>query len=85
MGTHSSPAAFSFLRGRGSGAGELLPENGVLWVKGRWDKFLEDRQDRHIAKYVKASAGYNTVGSWEGNVLGWGSAKTGDEVQCTCP
>lgn len=70
MDTHSSPAAFPVLHRRGSGAGEVLPENGVMWVKGRRDKFLEDRHDRLIAKYVNASAEYNTVGSWEGNVLG---------------
>lgn len=51
-----------------------------MWVKGRWDKFLEDRQERVIAKYVKASAACSTIGSWEGNVLG--EAVKGGAVKC---
>lgn len=45
-----------------------------MWVKGRQDKFLEDAQDRLSAKSVNASAECNTVGSWEGNMLGVGKA-----------
>lgn len=75
MDTHSSPSAFP-LRG-GSEARKLLPENRNLWVKGRWDKFLEDRQERIIAKYIKASA----AGSWEGSVLE--KAVKGEIVKCS--
>lgn len=70
MGTRTSPAAFPFLPRTGSKAGELLPGNGVMWVKGRQDKFLEDGQHRLTAKSVNASAECNVVGSWEGNMLG---------------
>ncbi|KAI1243051.1 hypothetical protein IHE44_0000620 [Lamprotornis superbus] len=69
--------------GRGSRVGELLLENRIMWVKGRWDKYLEDRQERIIAKYIKASAACSMVGSWEGSVLG--EAVKGGSVQCTCP
>lgn len=62
--THSSPSAFPIPLRRGSKARKLLPESRILWVKGRWDKFLEDRQEKIIAKYIKASA----AGSWEGNL-----------------
>lgn len=74
MGTRTSPAAFPFLHRTGSGAGGLLPGNGVMWVKGRQDKFLEGAQDRLTAKSVNASAECNMVGSWEGNMLGVGKA-----------
>ncbi|KAF2980557.1 hypothetical protein EK904_006371 [Melospiza melodia maxima] len=77
--THSSPSAFPIPPRRGSEARKLLPQNRILWVKGRWDKFLEDRQERIIAKYIKASA----AGSWEGSVLE--EAVRDCEVQCTCP
>lgn len=50
-------------------------------VKGRWDKYLEDRQERIIAKYIKASAACSMVGSWEGNVLG--EAVKGGSVKCS--
>lgn len=64
--THSSLSAFPVPPRRDSGAGELLLENRIIWVKGRWDKYLEERI---IAKYIKASAARSTLGSWEGNVL----------------
>lgn len=82
---NSSPCGYTFLtfcfphlsQGGGSEARKLLPENRILWVKGRWDKFLEDRQERIIAKYIKASA----AGSWEGNVLE--EAVRGEIVKCS--
>lgn len=81
MDTHYSVSAFPVPPRRGSGAGELLPENRIIWVKGRWDKYLEERQERIIAKYIKASAACSTLGSWEGNVLR--EAVKGGPVKCS--
>lgn len=76
--THSSLSAFPVPPRRDSGAGELLLENRIIWVKGRWDKYLEERI---IAKYIKASAACSTLGSWEGNVLR--EAVKGGPVKCS--
>lgn len=78
MDTHSSLSAFPVPPRRDSGAGELLLENRIIWVKGRWDKYLEERI---IAKYIKASAACSTLGSWEGNVLR--EAVKGGPVKCS--
>lgn len=76
--THSSLSAFPVPPRRDSGAGELLLENRIIWVKGRWDKYLEERI---IAKYIKASAACSTLSSWEGNVLR--EAVKGGPVKCS--
>lgn len=81
MDTHSSPSAFPIPPRRGNRAGKLLPENGITWVQGRWDKFLEDRQERITAKYLKAPAACSMVSSWEGNVLE--EAVEGEAVKCS--
>lgn len=81
--THSSSSAFPIPPRRGSRAGELLVENRIMWIRGRWDKFLEHRQERIIAKYIiwRPQLPCSMASSWEGNVLE--EAVKGGAVKCS--